>query len=218
MAAIWDAKAATAVAERTWLVPVPDGDSLASVATSATGVTVDSDEAEDNTAVIILSAGVAGTPGSITITATTTDGLVFVETFSIAIRDTAPTAGDTVQDVCTFAMRKIAGMGESAEADEMEVALELLNDMLAEWRIDGLDIGTSGVLALSDVLTIPDEYLSAVKYSLTVLIAEEFDRELSQTVVSKAERGKVLLANRLIAFDGLSFEGPLTHSFVGRIQ
>lgn len=211
MPGTWDAKSATEIAERRWSVPVPTGDALSAVSTSAAGVTVDSEDYEGNDAVVVLSAGVVGTTGSVTVTATTTDGLVFIETFYIAVRATTDAAGDTARDVVNFALRKITGFEDEPEAAEFEATLELLNDMLAEWRIDGLDVGLSGRLAAATVLTVRDEFLSAIKYNLAIRAAEDFGREISPIVAYAAERGRTLVANVLLSMADVQFEGPLVH-------
>jgi hypothetical protein len=197
MARTWEAKAPTEVVERRWTVPLDDNDSISSVSTSASGVTVDSDEHEDGEAIVTLSAGAAGATGSVTVTVTTSEGLTLVETFLIAIAATAQQFTYTARDVCNFALRKITGNGNDPEASEAEDALERLNDMLALWRIDGLDVGVPAPLALGDTLTIPDQYVSAVKFNLRIACHDAYDAPITAYDARMAEDGKRLVANQL---------------------
>lgn len=219
MALTLSAKPSGSVYRYTWVVPVAVGDSVASATLTVSSGTavIDSYSVDDNDVIAFISGGTNGATTTITASAVTDDGETITETIYLPVRDSAPAAANTANDICAFALRKIAGIGEDADAAELVVALELLNDMIAEWRMDGMDLGTPAPLAADDSLTMPDEFLSAVKYNLTVLVAEELGRELSPTVVNKAERGKMLVSNRLFAFADLGFEGPLLYSF-GTVQ
>lgn len=114
----------------------------------------------------------------------------------------------TARDICAFALRKIVGIGEDPDADQLADALERLNDMLAEWRIDGLDVGLTDDLVASDEVSLTDGYLSAVKFNLRVRVAENYNAELTATEINAAERGRMLVANTLLSFDDQTFEGP----------
>src|SRR3990167_6326062 len=106
----------------------------------------------------------------------------------------------TARDICAFALRKIVGIGEDPDADQLADALERLNDMLAEWRIDGLDVGLTDDLVASDEVSLTDGYLSAVKFNLRVRVAENYNAELTATEINAAERGRMLVANTLLSF------------------
>lgn len=209
MATTWEAKAAADVVERRWSVPVPEGDSLSSVSTSATGVTVDSDDTDRSEAVVVLSAGTAGATGSVTVTATTTNGLSLSETFLIAIRATAQQIATTARDVVYFAMRKITGNGNDPDASEADDALERLNDMIALWRIDGLDLGLPVPLVLGDTLSLPDEYLSALKFNLRIACHDHYDAAITQYDGTMAAETKRLVANRLFMPSDLSIPNTI---------
>jgi len=209
MSQTWEAKAAGDVVVRRWPVPVPDGDSLSSVSTSASGVTVDSDETDRNDAVVTLSAGTAGATASVTITASTTNGLSLSETFLLPIRATAAQITTTARDVVYFAMRKITGNGNDPEASEADDALERLNDMVALWRIDGLDFGLPVPLSLGDTLSLPDEYLAALKFNLRVSCHDHYDAPITQYDGMMAAETKRLIANRLFAPADLSIPNTI---------
>lgn len=175
-------KAPTSVVERRWTAP-----DAVSVATTATGVTVDSATVDGNEIVFVLSGGTAGTTGRITATVTTNAGAI-VETLSIGI-NTSAAAGETARDVCLFALRKIYGNGQEPSADALSDALERLNDMLAEWDITGAVTGAPYPLLEATVLYVPNAFLSGIKHNLAVKVADLYGRQLDAVVATQAMRG-----------------------------
>lgn len=204
MARSWSGKQPSEVVERRWSVPLSDDDGISSVSAIGTGVTVDSAETDLNDAVVVLSGGSAGN-ASVAVTVVTRLGLTLAETFLLPVRAAGATYSNTVRDVCEFALRKVTGIGNDLDAAELEVAVEILNDMLALWRIDGLDVGIKGELASTDTLSLPESYLLPIKYNLAVLLAEEFGRELTQTLAATAVDSKRLLSNALFEVADLGF-------------
>jgi len=179
-------KAPTAVVERRWTVL-----GAVSVATSVTGVTIDSATVEGDDVVFVLSGGTAGTTGRITATVTTNDGTA-VETLSIPI-NTSAAAGETARDICLFALRKVYGNGNDPEADALTDALERLNDMLAEWDVTGAVTGAPYPLLEATVLYVPNAFLSGIKHNLAVKVADLYGRELDNVVANQALKGLQLI-------------------------
>jgi hypothetical protein len=210
MAQTWPAKAPTEIVERRWTVPLAEGDSISGVTTSATGVTVTSDDHQLDEAIVILSAGTAGTEASVTVTVTTSDGNTHVDTFFIAIRATTAAFGTTVRDAVTFALRKIAGNGNAPTADELADGVELFNGMIATWRINGMDIGVAGTLAASDTIDVPDEFLLPIKFSLRKLCHSTYEAPLTAVDAMMADQGERLIANRLFEVTDLAMPATLT--------
>lgn len=203
-------KAPTETVERRWLVPVDECDGIASVLLNGSGVTVDGYDIDGREVVITLSGGTAGSVGAITASATTDNGLTLVDTLYVPILATTATMAETGSSICAFALRKVSGIGETADAAEFEDALERLNDMLAMWRIDGLDIGVSLPLTASATLAIPDEYISAIKWNLTVNIAPLYEATLDAVTMGNAEQYRRLVANRLLNLGDLKISHTLT--------
>lgn len=203
MALYLSAKAPGALYRYGWAVPVAAGDSVsAASATVSTGtVAITDSEVIDNSLALALSGGAAGEVAKIAASATTADGETIVETIYLPVRSADNLLANTVYDVCAFALRKIAGIGETADADELSVAVEIFNDMVAEWRGAGADIGAPKKLASTDDLTVADEFIAPIKYNLTVRLAEEFDRPLTPVVVENARRGMQLIKNALLSRD-----------------
>jgi hypothetical protein len=187
------AKAPTEVAERRWTVPVDADDAPASVSLDATGVTVDAEEFEGNDLVLTLSAGTAGSIASIVATVTTDQSRVIVETLYVPIITSDATIAPTGNDVCAFALRKITGNGVDAEATELADALERLNMMLAAWRKQGADTGVTLPVLSTSSLTIPDEFVEAIKFNLRNRLHRHYGVPLDADDMMEARRGLQLV-------------------------
>lgn len=114
-----------------------------------------------------------------------------------------------MRDVCNSALRKVVGIRRTPTAIEMEFAVETLNDMLASWRLEGLDVGLAGELEAADTLTLPESYFHAIKLAMQVELADQFDRPLTAALVTSALNAKRALLNSLTEWNDLGFEGTL---------
>lgn len=191
MAETLAAKGPSETVERRWAVPVEDGDGVASVSISASGVTATA-ELDGNDVVLTISDGTAGSTASIVVTATTDQEFILADTLYIPV-----VAGDgaaiTVQDVVSYALRKVTGLGETPDADQAADALEKLSDMLEEWRVTGADVGAPRPLALATVLYSPHSHISAIKNNLIVRLSDQYNREVTPSVAVAAVRGLQLI-------------------------
>lgn len=184
---LWPKAAAEVVTRR---VPVADG--VSSVSTSASGITVDSAAIEDGELVLTLSAGTAGTTGSVVATFTTDEGETLEQTYYIPIVATAAT-GMTVRDACEYALRKIYGKDETPDATAMADAVERLSDMLRQWAASGADVGATFPLTEATVIYCPPQFQSAIKYNLMVQVAELYDLPITPAIAVNAVRGLQLV-------------------------
>lgn len=206
----WTAKAPGDVYRYTWTPPLAPGDSLSSFTASATGATIDLSEQDGDDAVLFVSGGTAGATAVFTFTALTTDGETLTETVYLPIRASANGFSYTARDIVEFALRKVVGNGNTAEADEAEDALERLNDMLAMWRIDGLDIGIAGPLALGTTIAVRDEFIPAVKFNLRVACHSHYDVPVDAYDASMAESTKRLIGSVLLNLSDLTIARSLS--------
>lgn len=172
-----------------WEVPVVDGDSVASytVALADGSAVLESDSLDCNTVTLYISGGTAGEVSSFTATATTSQGEVFVETIYLPVQTQDNALGNTVREVCNFALRKVFGANVPARA--AADALERLNDMLATWSAQGADVGAPCPLALSDALLIADWRIQAVKNNLILQIADLYNLDVTPIVAMNARAG-----------------------------
>ena len=188
-------KAPTEVVSRRWPVPVDSDDTAQSVVCSGSGVTVDASSIEGDELVLTLSGGTDGQTASIVATITTARGRILVETLYIPVAVSTSSAA-TVQDIASFALRKIFGLGEAPDAEATADAVERLSDMLEEWRASGADVGATRPLTASTVLYVPEHYLSAIKNNLIVQLADHYERQLSPMVVRNAMAGLAHIKQR----------------------
>ena len=186
-----------------WRVPVLDGDTVMSVdAATGSGVTVDSYELVDNDAVMFLSGGSASTTGIVTLSVTTDAGETLDETAYIPILASNGTVShsETAQSIIEAALRSTTGInGAAATSDELDAALEELNDMLAEWRSQGADIGAPR-LALATNVYAPDGWIGAVKKNLRVRLVDLFPMTpLDAGTAVAARKGLAVIKNDILA-------------------
>lgn len=192
MARSWEAKAPGETVSRSWRPELAIGDCIATSSASATGATVVGTCADSEEVFVTLSAGAAGTPATVDVTVTTRGGLTLTEAFILPILSEAQAFSYTARDVVYFALRKIVGNGNDPDSTEADDALERLNDMLATWRLEGCDVGL-GKLALGDVLKVPDEFVSAIKFNLRVSCHDHYDAAITPYDAQMADMGKRLV-------------------------
>lgn len=192
MADVIAAKGPTETVERRWAVPVTSGDHAASVSLVASGVTA-SATLDVNEVVFTLSGGTTGATASIVVTVGTDLGNTIVETLYVPVVASGGSA-ITVNDIVSFALRKVTGIGEAPNAEQAAEALEKLTDMLEEWRVTGADVGAPRPLETSTVIYSPHAYISAIKNNLIVRLSDIYGPELvTPSVASAAVRGVQLI-------------------------
>jgi len=203
MAAFFASKVGAEIAQRAYVVPVGEDDNLASVTTTAAGVTVVSTEIEGSEVLVNLSGGTDGQTATIVLTATTDKGRTFVETIYLPIIASAAQVAHTAREYVTFALRRIVGNGETPGADEMTDALERLNALIAEWRGFGADIGAAFPITADTVIYCPDYAVSALRYNLLMDVSSLYglDAQPTPMEVMKARQGLALVKNMNVPED-----------------
>ena len=193
MAYTWPPKAPGAIRAYDW-TPKADTplDSVSIAVTSGT-VTATSDVYGD-TATITVTGGADGVEQTLTLTATAGDE-TFVETVYISIEASTNRLANTVRDVCLFALRKVSGIAEEPEADELADAIERLNDMVASYRVTGADMGLPLPLVEADVLKVPDHAYRALKLNLRNELHDFYSVPLSQVDLMDARNALAVVKN-----------------------
>jgi hypothetical protein len=196
MAISWSAKAPTAVLEYPW-TPLPDTplDSATPVVTTGTA-TITADVAGD-TVTFTVTGGAAGVVQVFTVTATSGDQTL-VETFYLPIETSVNRLGYTARDVCIYALRKIVGIAEEPDADQLADALERLNDMLAMWRDTGADLGLPLPLVEASPLNVNDAYYAAIKANLRNAVQDFYGMALTASEAIEARHGLATVKNGMI--------------------
>lgn len=115
----------------------------------------------------------------------------------------------TALEVITRALRKVRayGAGETVSAEDAEDCLTALNDMLAGWAINGIDIAHVA-LDFSDELDVPDDHLEAIKLSLAERIASDFGAEISPVDAAIADQGRAALRAYHFSIASLGIDHP----------
>lgn len=192
MADYLDAKGPDETVERRWPSPVEASDGAASVNIVASGVTATAELGDDNEVVLTLSGGTAGQTAYIDVTVTSNAGFILADRLYLPVL--AKEAGVSVQDIISFALRKVTGLGEAPDADQAADALEKLADMLEEWRVTGADVGSPSPLELTTTIYSPASHISAIKNNLIVRLSDMYGAEIvTPSVAVAAVRGLQLI-------------------------
>lgn len=116
-----------------------------------------------------------------------------------------------VRELVTRALNRSALVGvDTPPAREIENAIDRLNEMLAAWALEGMDL-RQPVLAADDTIYIDPAYVKAVVDNLAIELAVDHGSiaELSPIVARGAETGKETLRASLLDLDDLTVDRAL---------
>lgn len=121
----------------------------------------------------------------------------------------------TASDLVTWALRKLAIVpsGGIPSASELSDGVEALNEMLAEWKIDGIDLGLS-TLAASSTVSVDDAYIRAIRYNLAEDICEDYGQPVPPNVARRAELGRRILTAAKFTINDVTFDVGLTENWL----
>jgi hypothetical protein len=77
--------------------------------------------------------------------------------------------------------------GQDASAEDGELSLRTLNEMVEEWEEDGITVNWSAESLITDDCTLSGTQKTAVKHHLAIRLCPHFGREPSQTLVVLAQ-------------------------------
>lgn len=214
---IWESKRPGETVSRRW---EPSLDYYENILTASVGVDAGTVTATAENEVyrgtpgvtVLISGGAAGETARLSIDVVTTEGRTLTGVFHIGVLSEAPILGQTANDICGFALRKVTGNGATPTADELADALERLNMMIALWRIQGLDIGVTAELVASDTLAIPDAFVTALKLCLRKDLHDFYGVPLGALEVQQAMEAQAAVLAKTLQFHDLTFDrGLLRH-------
>lgn len=105
------------------------------------------------------------------------------------------TAGKIVSDALMILGIRLS---ESAiEPPESVDGLFTLNDMMAEWSIDGIDVGYEALDETTDTLSVIPGAIAAIKPNLAVYLAPEYSRVVSAALSARARSSKRALRSSI---------------------
>jgi hypothetical protein len=211
---VWKYKTPDETVSRRWNPDVDGGESIQSATVAVDSGTVTATvEVEASHGAhgvnVLVSGGAAGEVARVSVTAITSDGSTLVGVFQIPVRAEASVFANTARNVCDFALRKIVGNNGTASATELSDAMERLNAILALWRLSGMDVGVSGELSSTDTLTVPDAYLTAIKYALRRDLHDYYNVPLSANDVLMAQQAEAAVLADTINLQPLDFDRSL---------
>lgn len=119
----------------------------------------------------------------------------------------------TALDVITRALKRlrVISSGEVPTAEESADCLEALNDMLFEWRIDGIDLAHVA-LVLTDTIDVPDDHVQALVLNLALRAGGMFGAQLAPADTALALSGEAALRAYHFTIADLSSDSPLSRT------
>ena len=116
---------------------------------------------------------------------------VYAPDIPVVVNPSACFGYTTAGDVASGALKLIlVEAGDSAlEPDEYADALDAMNDFMAAQEAEGLRLGYSRVCNVSDIVTIPDGAIRALKANLAIELAPQFGGKVSATLIKQANEG-----------------------------
>lgn len=192
----FESKTASGVKAYTYRPDIVSGDSIESFVVTPTGATVDDQKHTGRDIILMVSGGTAGQTASFLFAVTTVNGETVRETVYLPIIDSPAQIADTARDYINFALRKLTGIGETPDADELDDALERLNALIARWRAGGADIGAAFPITASTVIYCPDWAVSALRYNMILEVADIYGAEVRPGDYERAMRGLQLVKHK----------------------
>lgn len=121
----------------------------------------------------------------------------------------------TIAELVTRALQLagVVGMNRAPSAPEMNDGIATMNEMLAAWALDGMDMGL-GTLVQTDENLIDDAFVKGIRYNLAVELAGSHGilSELPASVAVEAEAQKELIRAALSDIDNLRCDNALLPS------
>lgn len=108
----------------------------------------------------------------------------------------------TVIEMLTDALRKInvIRMNQAPTAEMGVSGMRSLNEMMADWQVDGIRLGWHPVSSQSEDLPLRDEDLRAVKFNLACELAGDYGLEPPTKVAEIAEETYARLAKLALQY------------------
>lgn len=97
----------------------------------------------------------------------------------------------TMRDIVRGAAlrQRIADAIDGLDANDATRILQALNDMMGSWKKQGVDIGWSAALTLSDTFPLTIEHEAGVKAMLAVRISDDYAKTISGQLARDAAEG-----------------------------
>ena len=83
------------------------------------------------------------------------------------------------------------------EADEAVDGLFSLNDMMAEWEVDGINVGYEALDETTDIIHVSAAAIAAIKPNLAIYLAPEYGRIVTNALLRRAKNSKKALRSSI---------------------
>jgi len=116
---------------------------------------------------------------------------IYTPAIPVVVRPSGCFGYTTAGDVASGALKLILveAADSALEPDEYADALDAMNDFMAAQEAEGLRLGYSRVCNVSDIVTIPDGAIRALKANLAIELAPQFGGKVSATLIKQANEG-----------------------------
>lgn len=75
---------------------------------------------------------------------------------------------------------------QTPTAEQGAHGMRVLNEMMADWEQDGVDVGFVSATSLADDLSTEDAYIASIKYNLAHMLAPYYGRQTPPVVLERA--------------------------------
>jgi hypothetical protein len=92
----------------------------------------------------------------------------------------------------------VKSSGVDLSTDEINDAIESMNDMMLALDVEGIRLGFNIVESSSDEITAPDWSYGMMKYNLALLLADEYNKNVTASLVAVANKYMMAVRNRVV--------------------
>jgi hypothetical protein len=104
---------------------------------------------------------------------------------------------------------RVKRTGVDLTDNQINDAIETMNDVMAELDSEGVKLGYSIVLSATDEVTIPDWANAMLKTSLAIRLADDYGRPVSGVLAAKAANSFDAVLRRVVNIGPVSFPSTL---------
>lgn len=117
----------------------------------------------------------------------------------------------TAREVISGGLRLLSIRPAESPITDAEVAdgVESLNDMLNEWKADGIDIDWETVTDADERLYVDESVIGPIKSNFAIYVAPEYSAEVPPWLAMRADEGKKTVRAAKLNLESLSFPDTL---------
>ncbi len=103
-------------------------------------------------------------------------------------------------ELITAVLRRLAILSatDSPTAEQVQQHIETLNDMMAHWEAEGIDLGYSRIESGTETVYTEPESMHAIKAGLVMLLAVDYDKPVTNEMAGIYADAKAVLVRRAV--------------------